>query len=153
MLEQRVALVRLRQRAAPQRDLLHVNAHLVQQLPGLDVDDDHDRLRDVHDHLVTTVQRIDAISDILASALQLHLAMVATDQAEVSRRLTGVATIFLPLSVVVGFFGMNFGWLVDHIDTWQAFVGYGLLGGAACTAGLLLYVRKLTRESTSADDG
>jgi Mg2+ and Co2+ transporter CorA len=40
-----------------------------------------------------------------------------------------VATIFLPLTLIVGFFGMNFGWMVDRIDSAPAFwlLGLGLM--------------------------
>ena len=43
-------------------------------------------------------------------------------------RLTIVATIFLPLTFATGFFGMNFGWLVNHIDSLEAFLVFGVGG-------------------------
>ena len=51
---------------------------------------------------------------------------ISVNQSEATKKLTLVATIFLPLSFVVGFFGMNFGWMVDHVDSFAAFAAYGL---------------------------
>ena len=51
---------------------------------------------------------------------------ISVSQNEVTKKLTLVATIFLPLSFIAGFFGMNFGWMVDHVNTFAAFAGYGL---------------------------
>jgi hypothetical protein len=44
----------------------------------------------------------------------------------VSERLTLVATIFLPLTLATGFFGMNFQWMLDRLGTMQAFIVFGL---------------------------
>ena len=44
------------------------------------------------------------------------------------KQLTLVATIFLPLTFITGFFGQNFGWLVRHIDSFGAFVVFGVGG-------------------------
>jgi magnesium transporter len=53
-------------------------------------------------------------------------------------RLTILATVFLPLTFVTGFFGQNFDWLLRHIDSFTAFVGYGI-GGLALPC-VLLYL-------------
>ena len=52
-----------------------------------------------------------------------------------------VATIFMPLTWITGFFGMNFGWLVLNITGWPAFLAFGL-GGQALAVIVMLFVFK-----------
>jgi magnesium transporter len=53
-----------------------------------------------------------------------------------------VATIFLPLTFLTGFFGMNFAWLVGRIDTEAAFLLLGIGGSALATALTWFAVRR-----------
>jgi magnesium transporter len=42
------------------------------------------------------------------------------------KQLTIMATVFLPLTFVTGFFGQNFGWMVGHIKSGPIFFGLGI---------------------------
>jgi magnesium transporter len=145
LLDLRAELRRLRQRATPQRDLLADPAAVLEALPGDEPRNRRAWIRDLHDQLVVIVDRLEAESDALDAGLQLHLSLVQAAQNDTIERLTVIATIFLPLSVVVGFFGQNFGWLVNHISTWQAFVAYGVGGMLVSTVALVAYLRRLQR--------
>ena len=76
-------------------------------------------LRDVHDHLLLVNEEVAAQRDLLGTVLEANMAVISVEQTKVSVRqnatmeqLTVLATVFLPLTFVTGFFGQNFGWLV-----------------------------------------
>jgi magnesium transporter len=119
-------LIELRRIATPQRDILARGGDVLGRLPGLEADDARDWFRDVYDHLVRISELIDSYRDLLSGALDLYLSTVSNRLNTISTQLTVVATIFLPLTFVTGFFGQNFGTLVRHIDTPAAFWGYGV---------------------------
>jgi len=83
--------------------------------------------RDVHDHVLRAIEQIDITRDLVNSTLDIHLATQSHRQNEVSKQLTIIATIFLPLTYITGFFGQNFGWMVNNIVSPQIFwwVGVG----------------------------
>jgi magnesium transporter len=92
-------------------------------------------LRDVQDHLLLVDEEVAAQRDLLGSVLEANMAVISVEQTKVSvrqnatiERLTILATVFLPLTFVTGFFGQNFPWLIDHIHGAAAFVVYGLGG-------------------------
>ena len=57
-------------------------------------------------------------------------------------RLTVLSTILLPLIVLTGFFGQNFGWLVRHVGSLGAFLLLGLALPLLCAASLVYYLRR-----------
>jgi magnesium transporter len=106
---------------------------LLEALPGLEGDVARHPFRDVHDDLVLTVNQIDYLRELLAETVNVLLNQMAG-------RLTVVATFFLPLTFATGFFGMNFGWMVGHIDSAAAFflLGLGSMAMTIAIAAVLL---------------
>ena len=117
--ELRSELFRLQQIVIPQREMLSRGGDLIEDLPGLERDIARHPFRDVHDDLVVTANEIDYMRELLSEAVNVLINQMAG-------RLTIVATIFLPLTFATGFFGMNFGWMVDHIDSAEAFLLLGV---------------------------
>ncbi|MCJ0619169.1 magnesium/cobalt transporter CorA [Haloarcula hispanica] len=64
--------------------------------------------RDVYDHLVQIVDLTETYRDLVAGARDIYLNTVSQSTNEVMKMLTVVATIFIPLTFVVGIYGMNF---------------------------------------------
>jgi magnesium transporter len=122
-------LVAMRKVVTPQRDLFARSIDELADLPGLELDE-RDYFRDVYDHLIRISDLIDSYRDLLSNTTDLYLSTVSNRQNEVMKQLAIVGTIFLPLGFIVGFFGMNFSWLVTKgiSSTWSFFVlGLGSL--------------------------
>ena len=64
--------------------------------------------RDVYDHLVRINQSIDAARETVNTAIQVALAMVATGQGEITRRLAAYAALVAVPTMIAGIYGMNF---------------------------------------------
>lgn len=65
-------------------------------------------LRDLHDHVLRVIDNIDTYRDMLSSMQDVYLSSISNRTNEVMKVLTLFSSIFLPLSVITGFFGMNF---------------------------------------------
>jgi magnesium transporter len=105
--------------------------------------------RDVNDHARRVQEEVLAHRDQLTSALEANVSLLTVRQNDISARQNGVVTqltvlasVFLPLTFLTGFFGQNFGWLVRHIDSFGAFLGLGVGGLAVASVFLLTWLRR-----------
>jgi magnesium transporter len=117
--------VGLRKAITPERDLFASLTGGVDQLPDMGEDDER-YFRDVYDHLIRISDLIDTYRDLLTTSMDVYLSTVSNRLNAVIKQLTIIATIFLPLSWLTGFFGQNFGFEVRHISSWQAFLLLGI---------------------------
>jgi magnesium transporter len=102
----------LRRRLSPQREVF---AALARPGQALVKDQNAIYFRDVVDHSVRLTEEIDTGRDLLASAMDAYLSHSNNRMSAVTARLTLIATIFLPLNFIAGFFGMNLEILHPHI--------------------------------------
>jgi magnesium transporter len=140
--ELRARLFRLQQVVGPQRDMLAADGGLLEHLPGLEHDEARHPFRDVHDDLVLAANLIDYCREILGEALTVYLQSTSNRLNEIATRLTLLATVVIPLTLVTGFFGQNFGWLVSHIDTLKTFLIWGVGGMIVPVVVILALLRR-----------
>lgn len=98
-------LLTLRRIVAPERDVLNV---LLRRDPPILPATSMIFFQDIYDHCLRVLDSVDTYRDLLTSALDGYLSIQSNNLNEVMRRLTVISTIFLPLTFLTGFFGMNF---------------------------------------------
>jgi magnesium transporter len=86
--------------------------------------------RDVYDHLVRQYETVDSLRDLLSGAMDTYLSTVSNRLNGTMKTLTVMASLFLPLTFLTGFFGMNFGYLTGVVQP----------SGAAFAGGIVLMI-------------
>jgi magnesium transporter len=133
-------LVGMRKAITPQRDMFATLMGGVAQLPGMSEEDER-YFRDIYDHLIRISDLIDTYRDLLTSSMDVYLSTVSNRLNTVMKQLTIMATVFLPLTFITGFFGQNFGWMVGHIRSPATFFALGI-GLEVATVGALFTLFK-----------
>ena len=134
------SLIAMRKVVTPQRDMF---ATLLSDevLPGMSPDSER-YFRDLYDHLIRISDLVDSYRDLLSGALDTHLSTVSNRLNVVMKHLTIIATVFLPLSFLTGFFGQNFGWMVNRLQSFSVFLGVGVGLEALAAAALVVMFRR-----------
>jgi magnesium transporter len=127
-----------------QRDQFHTAHETILNLEGF-AKSTRPYLRDVGDHLTQIASEFQRQTDDLNSLTQTYF-NANSDRLNVTvTRLTVIGTFFVIWTVVTGFFGQNFGWLVNHIKSLHMFLIYGV-GGLIVPTVILLTVLWVKRD-------
>jgi magnesium transporter len=97
-------------------------------------------LRDLYDHTIQVLDTLETLRDMLAGMIDIYLSSVSNRLNEVMKVLTIIATIFMPLSFLVGWYGMNFKHMPEY--DWPYAYPVLLMVMACVAAGMLVYFRK-----------
>jgi magnesium transporter len=130
-------LLMVRKVITPQRDMIGALNSGITEVPGMN-DEGVRYFRDLYDHLIRISDLIDSYRDLLSGVMDTHLSTVSNRLNVVMKQLAIIATIFLPLSFLTGFFGQNYAWMVQRIQSFWMFLFLGV--GTEMAAVILLYI-------------
>ena len=97
-------------------------------------------LRDVYDHTIQVIDALETFRDMLSGMLDIYLSSVSNRMNEVMKVLTIIATIFIPLTLVAGIYGMNFRYMPELDWVWGYPIVYMIM--LAISAVMLVYFRR-----------
>jgi magnesium transporter len=138
----------------PLRDAVNT---LLRDPTPLIADETRDYLRDVHDHTIQIVDLVESYRDISSGLTDVYLSSVSQRTNEIMKVLTVLSTIFMPLTFIVGVYGMNFDtdvspWNMPELHWYWGYPAV-LVACGLVTAGMLLffYRRGWLRRDNTAD--
>ncbi len=134
-------VVRLSRLAQPLKDMVSVLEHYEHPLLPTTLDM---YLRDLYDHAIRAADRIEHARMILQDLQEYHHTQQERKTNEVIRVLTVMSSVFIPLTFLVGLWGMNFHFMPEIHTAWGEKYGYFLALGsmAALAAGIILWMKR-----------
>ena len=90
-------------------------------------------LRDLYDHTIQVIDGVETIREMISGIMDVYLTNVSNRMNEVMKVLTVIATIFIPLTFIVGVYGMNFKYMPEldwpwaYPLVWLIMVGIGVV--------------------------
>lgn len=91
-------------------------------------------LRDIYDHIIHVIDTTETFRDIIAGMIDIYLSSASNRMNEIMKVLTIIATIFIPLTWIVGIYGMNF----DYMPELRSPLGYPVVMAIMVVIGLVM---------------
>lgn len=130
-------IVLLRRSVWPLREAI---GSLLREESGLMTPAVHPYLRDLYDHTIQIIDTIETFRDLITGMLDLYLSSVSNRMNEIMKVLTIMSTIFIPLTFLVGVYGMNFDYLPELHWHWAYFLLWGVM--LAIAGGMFVFFRR-----------
>ncbi|MGB3904131.1 MAG: magnesium/cobalt transporter CorA [Anaerolineae bacterium] len=112
-------MIFLRKSVWPLREVINAlergESSLIQESTGI-------YLRDVYDHTIQVIDAVETLRDMISGMLDIYLSSISNRMNEVMKVLTIIATIFIPLTLIAGIYGMNFRYMPELEWRWGYFM-------------------------------
>jgi magnesium transporter len=130
-------LLAMRRILLPQREVLNKMARDEYQ-----VIDQKDRIfyRDIYDHLVRLHDINESLRDLVGGAMDTYLSVINNRMNDIMKTLTLITTLFMPISFLTGFFGMNFFEPVAGLTGWTSLQMFMVMLGTFLALPLVMYL-------------
>jgi magnesium transporter len=121
-------LLTLRRTVVPMRELLYILLNTEQLLISRE---ERLHFKDIDDHLLKLNEMIESNREITADMRDSYISLNTNRMNTIMKTLTIVASIFIPLTFIVGIYGMNFDYMPELSWRWGYFASLGIMGGIA----------------------
>lgn len=137
-------MLAIRRAISPLRDLV---SNLRRDGAGTMTDTTRVYLRDCYDHVVHILELVETHREILGGLLDIYLTSVSNRTNQIMKVLTIMATMFIPLTFLVGVYGMNFDtsvspWNMPELEWYWGYPAFILLALLVAGVELLIFWRK-----------
>lgn len=113
--EMKQQMIYLRKAVWPLRDLIN---NFERSESELIADSTTVYLRDVHDHAIRVIDSVETFRDLLSGMMDIYLSSVSNKMNEIMKMLTIITTLFVPITFIVGVYGMNFDYMPELHSKW-----------------------------------
>ena len=130
-------LLMLRRSVMPMREIVN---QLIKDEGDLMEESIEPYLRDLYDHVIHIYETLEVQREITTGLMETYLSMMSNKMNEVMKVLTVIATIFIPLTFIVGIYGMNFKFMPELDVPWAYYAVWGVM--ISVVVGMVIYFRK-----------
>ena len=130
-------LLLLRRSVTPMREIVN---QLIKDEGDLLEESIEPYLRDLYDHVIHISETLEVQREITTGLMETYLSMMSNKMNEVMKVLTVIATIFIPLTFIVGIYGMNFKYMPELDVPWAYYAVWGVM--TSVVIGMVIYFRR-----------
>jgi magnesium transporter len=130
-------LLRVRRVIWPLRESLSLLMHLDSRRMGEELGP---FLKDLYDHVIQAAETVETYRELMAGVMEVNLSALSNRMNKVMKVLTIISTIFIPLTFIVGVYGMNFRYMPELDFPWAYPAAWGLM--ALIALGMLFFFKR-----------